>query len=121
VRNLERELSGIQAKRRALASAEQENVGMAREKQITADINAGLSAVRQKLDAMNSAGKTTVRVVDPAETPYQALNLGLIARIALACVAGLVAGILASILKNGLANARTRPQSIRYDGHFRLV
>lgn len=121
IANLERELNGIQAKRRQLAAAEQENVTLARDKQLTADINAGLLGIQQKLDAMDVAGKTSVQLVDPAETPYQAVNLGLKARIALACLAGLLAGIIASALKNALAGGRKRPPPLRYDGHFRLV
>jgi tyrosine-protein kinase Etk/Wzc len=121
IRNLQRELSQVQAKRRALAAAEQQMSSLSRDKQATAELNASLLSVRQKLDAMSSSGRTDVRLVDRAEVPYQPVNLGLQARIALACVAGLVAGLIAAVLKDARASARRRPPLPRYDGQFRLV
>ncbi|VXB89140.1 Wzz/FepE/Etk N-terminal domain-containing protein [Massilia sp. 9I] len=121
VRSLRGELAAVQAKRRSLSGAEREMSNLVREKQINADISAGLLMVRQKLDALDSAGHDEVRLVDRAETPFQPVNLGVGARVALACLGALVAGLLASHMKNTLDEGRRRPPPPRYDGHFRLA
>ena len=121
VRSLRRELGAVLAQRRSLAAAEREMSSLVREKQINADISAGLLTVRQKLGALNSAGRTEVRLVDQGETPFQPGNLGLRARVLLACLGGLLAGLMTSFLKNTLTEARRHPPPQRYDGNFRLV
>jgi len=121
IRNIQRELNRVQAKRRTLASVEQQMASLTRDKQITAELNASLLGVRQKLDALALPGRTDVRLVDRAEIPYQPVGLGVRARIALACVLGLAAGLVAAILRNAFVSTRRRPPFPRYDGQFRLV
>lgn len=121
IRALKQELGAVQSKRRALAASGQEIETVNRDKQITAEMNAGLLNVRQKLDALNSSVRADIRMVDPAVAPIRPVGLGLPTMIALACVAGLVLGLIASILKNAIVGAGIRPASLRYDGHFRLV
>lgn len=121
IRTLRQELAAIQSKRRSLAAAGQEIEAVTRDKQINAEINAGLFNVRQKLDVLHSSARADVRLVDHAETPIRPVTLGLPTMIALACLAGLVLGLVASVLKNAISGARDRPATLRYDGHFRLV
>ncbi len=121
VRHIERALAGIESKRRTLAQAEREIVGVNRDRQVNADINASLLSIRQKLDAVTSAGRTEVRLLDRAETPVRPVTMGLPSRLVLAIVGGMVAGLLASLARNAISSMRHRPAVARYDGHFRLV
>ncbi|MGI4719741.1 MAG: Wzz/FepE/Etk N-terminal domain-containing protein [Janthinobacterium lividum] len=121
VRSLRQDLAAVLAKRRSLAAAEQEAAGVERDKQVTAELNAGLMAVRQKLDGVAASDRKEVRLVDRAEVPLRPITLGTRTMIVLSCLAGLVIGLLASMVKNAFADHGVRPSTLRYNGQFRLV
>lgn len=121
VRNLRNSLAAVQAKRRTLAGAEQEIASVERDKQVNAELNAGLLSIRQKLDSLNASDAADVRLVDQAEVPIRPVTLGIRTMVVLALLSGLVLGVIASLLKNALAAPSRRPAVPRYDGQFRLV
>lgn len=102
IRELHRDLDAIEAKRKTIASAQQEVVMVNRDKQINNEMNIALLNARHKLDALALSNNVNVRLVDRAEVPVQAVTLGLSVRIVMACLLGLALGIAASLLKNAL-------------------
>lgn len=102
------DLHRIEARRRGLASAQQEIARLTRDRQANSEVNAGLLNARQKLAALLSSENRDVRVVDRAETPLQPARLKLSVMIVLACLAGLGAGVLASVTRNAIAARNSR-------------
>lgn len=102
IRELHRDLSNIEIKRKTIASAQQEVVTVNRDKQINNEMNIALLNARHKLDALALSNNVNVRLVDRAEVPLQSITLGLPIRIMMACCLGLILGVGASILKNAI-------------------
>jgi tyrosine-protein kinase Etk/Wzc len=107
------DLHRIEARRRALAAAQQEIARLTRDRQANSEVNLGLLNSRQKLAALMSSENRDVRVVDRAETPLQPATLRLPVMIALACLAGLLAGVAASVAKNAIV-ARNSGVTVLY-------
>lgn len=102
IQSLTRDLEGIDAKRRALAAAQQEIHLVNRDKQINSEMNTALVSTRQRLDALTLSNNANVRVVDRAEAPLQPVTLSRSVMIAIACLFGIVLGVVASMAKNSL-------------------
>lgn len=108
IQDVTADLQRIEARRRTLASAQQEIARLTRDRQANSEVSMGLINARQKLAALMSSENRDVRVVDPAETPLQPATLKLPVMIVLACLAGLVAGVAASVARNAIAARRSR-------------
>lgn len=108
IQDLKRDLDNIEAKRKALAAAQQEIANLTRERQASSEIKMGLLNARQRLEAMTSSNDADVRMVDRAEVPIQPVTLKQSVMIALACLAGVVFGLVASILKNAIVARNSR-------------
>jgi len=108
IQDVTADLQRIEARRRTLASAQQEIARLTRDRQANSEVSMGLINARQKLAALMSSENRDVRVVDPAETPLQPATLKLPVMIVLACLAGLVAGAAASVARNAIAARRSR-------------
>lgn len=102
IRELQRDLEDIEAKRKTIASAQQEVVTVNRDKQINNEMNIALLNARHKLDALALSNNVNVRLIDRAEVPTQPVTLGLPTRILMACFLGVLLGVMASILKNAI-------------------
>jgi tyrosine-protein kinase Etk/Wzc len=98
-----RDLNNIEAKRKAVAAAQQEILSLNRDKQVNSEINIELLNARHKLDALTLSNSVNVRLVDRAEPPSQPVTLRPSVMIVLSCLLGIVLGVVASILKNALA------------------
>lgn len=97
------DLNNIEAKRKLVATAQQEILSLNRDKQINGEINVELVNARHKLAALTLSNSVNVRLVDRAEPPSQPVTLKLSVMIAISCVLGMVLGSIASIVKNTLA------------------
>lgn len=102
IAELHRDLDAIEAKRKTIASAQQEIVIVNRDKQINNEMNIALLNARHKLDALALSNNVNVRLVDQAEVPTQAVTMGLPTRIIMAVFLGLLLGVAASMLKNAI-------------------
>lgn len=101
--DVRRDLNNIEAKRKAVAAAQQEILSLNRDKQINSEINIELVNARHKLDALTLSNSVNVRLVDRAEPPSQPVTLRLSVMIVMSCLLGIALGVVASILKNTLA------------------
>jgi tyrosine-protein kinase Etk/Wzc len=101
--DVHRDLNSIEAKRKAVAAAQQEILSLNRDKQVNSEINVELLNARHKLDALSLSNSVNVRLVDRAEPPSQPVTLRLSVMIVMSCLLGIVLGVVASILKNTLA------------------
>ncbi|MDN4036077.1 Wzz/FepE/Etk N-terminal domain-containing protein [Massilia sp. YIM B02443] len=119
IAELHRDLEAIEAKRKTIASAQQEIVIVNRDKQINNEMNIALLNARHKLDALALSNNVNVRLVDQAEVPTQAVTMGLTTRIIMAVFLGLLLGVAASMLKNAIVG---RHQGAReFDSVRRLM
>lgn len=108
--DVHRDLNKIEAKRKAVAAAQQEILSLTRDKQVNSEINIELLNARHKLEALALSNSVNVRLVDRAEPPSQPVTLRLSAMIACSCLLGLVLGVGASVLKNLLAERNRHPE-----------
>ncbi|QOL49872.1 GNVR domain-containing protein [Massilia litorea] len=106
--DVHRDLNKVEAKRKAVAAAQQEILSLNRDKQINSEINIELLNARHKLEALTLSNSVNVRLVDRAEPPSQPATLGLPVMIAASCLLGIALGVGASILKNFLAERNSR-------------
>jgi tyrosine-protein kinase Etk/Wzc len=106
--DVHRDLNNIEAKRKAVAAAQQEILSLNRDKQINSEINIELVNARHKLEALTLSNSVNVRMVDRAEPPSQPVTLRLSVMIVMSCFLGIVLGVAASILKNTLAERSIR-------------
>lgn len=106
INELQRDLNAVEAKRKTIASAQQEIVSVNRDKQIHNEMNIALLNARHKLDALALSNNVNVRVVDRAEVPLRPVTLGSSTRMIMACFLGLILGVMASVLKNVVAGRK---------------
>ena len=103
-----RDLNKIEAKRKAVAAAQQEILSLNRDKQVNSEINIELLNARHKLEALTLSNSVNVRLVDRAEPPSQPVTLRLSVMVAASCLLGIALGVGASILKNILAERNSK-------------
>ena len=106
--DVHRDLNRIEAKRKAVAAAQQEILSLNRDKQVNSEINIELLNARHKLEALTLSNSVNVRLVDRAEPPSQPVTLKLSVMVAASCLLGVALGVGASILKNFLAERKSR-------------
>jgi len=112
IQQLNDDLATIRVKSKELAAAENEFVGLSRDKQINNELNAELISTRYKLDRAISDNDAQVHLVDRAEVPGQAITLRATTMIVVACLAGVLLGLIASIIKNAFISGIGGPREI---------
>jgi len=112
IQHLNDELTNIKAKGKELAAAENEFIGLTRDKQTNNELNAELISTRYKLDKTISGNDAHVHLVDRAEIPVQSVTLRAPTMMVVACLAGVLLGVIASIIKNALIRGIGGPREI---------
>ena len=109
------------AKYESLSVAARELAQVRREKQALDEAALALANQRGKLDAVTSAERDDVRVLERPTPSLHPVTLGKSTMVILSCFGGIAAGLLASFIKNLLFQRKRVLMSTQRNTRFRLI
>nr|WP_279389771.1 polysaccharide biosynthesis tyrosine autokinase [Paucimonas lemoignei] len=112
IQELNNELGNIKAKMKALPNVDQELVGVNRDRQLNAEMYAGLLNMGKQLGMVEPSRIANSRILDRAEAPFESLNMKRSTMIAVAWLGGIMLGIVVAFLRGLFAGKIHDPREI---------